>query len=89
MVMMLVILPIILASSVTVTNSRGYGCYPEFSEWHSGCLPRSTDCGSIINSGVSAAEKQLILDLHNAVRSAVAAGRGSLSPAADMMEMVS
>ncbi|CAG0914407.1 unnamed protein product [Notodromas monacha] len=43
------------------------GCYPEFSASHSGCLTGSR-CPRRLYWGVSAAEKQFIVDEHNAIR---------------------
>ncbi|GBN43877.1 hypothetical protein AVEN_249651-1, partial [Araneus ventricosus] len=58
---------------------------------HSYCLPPNRNC-KLLDSGVTDADKDLVVRLHNEYREKVALGRerhaGHLPSAANMMEMV-
>jgi hypothetical protein len=53
--------------------SPGFGCYPQFSPEHYGCVT-GTQCRGHLPVGVGKGEQDLIVKLHNEVRAQVAAG---------------
>ena len=73
----------------------GSSCYPKYNENHTGCLAERRVQGrcSILQSGVSGVEKDVIVSLHNRLRSQVAQGligiKGFQPEASDMKAMVS
>ncbi|KAH9364261.1 hypothetical protein HPB48_011582 [Haemaphysalis longicornis] len=65
-------------------------CLPQYrssSVMHTACKPRPGNC-VLVKSGLSAAEKQALLDAHNNYRSRIAKGQlGRFPPAKNMLRM--
>ncbi|GIX99830.1 hypothetical protein CDAR_460641 [Caerostris darwini] len=82
----------ILLTLLFVTLAVSNACkYLKFSPMHSYCLPPNPQC-ELLDTGVTNADKQLVVKLHNEYRQKVATGHerhaGGMPPAANMLEMV-
>ncbi len=57
-----------------------FGCYPEYSPNHVGCLPDTGwACRRKMASGVSQADRSLIVKFHNKIRTQFALGTSSVT----------
>lgn len=82
------VITLVLLAVATVSEQCKYA---KFTPEHSFCKPRNPKC-KISDTGLSDADKNLLVKLHNEYRNKIAQGKekraGGMPPAADMLEIV-
>ncbi|KAH9364135.1 hypothetical protein HPB48_011918 [Haemaphysalis longicornis] len=87
---------LVLAGAIVILEFDGTAadrCLPEYKTSgnvvHTACKKPNSSC-VVVKSGLSTADKQILLDTHNKYRSQIAKGQlGQLAKAKDMLRLVS